>query len=108
MFMDVTVIKEHAKKNNLAFGKAFNKSREELRYPIMVKLQEEVGELADAIITKDGLVRKEKLKHISDEKLADEVADVIFTAACVADIHGVDIEKALENKLKILKERWKY
>ncbi len=61
---------------------------------------EEVGELAKEI-------NKPKLrnKEIDRENLNGEFADVILQFFALAKILDVDVEKAVESKIKVLKER---
>lgn len=70
----------------------------ELKYPIMVKVTEEVGELAEAVLSFDGLQRKEKLKKVKD--VPDEIADVIITTLILANNCGVDIKKTLQKAIE--------
>lgn len=45
----------------------------------MVKLTEEVGELADAVLATSALQRPDKLDHSDQNNLAEEFADVMIT-----------------------------
>ncbi len=65
-----------------------------------VQFMEEVGELAKE-------VNKPKLrnKEIDKENLDGEFADVFLQFCILADMLGVDLEKAVEEKQKIFKER---
>ena len=65
-----------------------------------VQFVEEVGELAKKI-------NKPKLRkqEIDRENLNGEFADVVLQLFILADILDVDVEDAVESKLKILKER---
>jgi NTP pyrophosphatase (non-canonical NTP hydrolase) len=65
-----------------------------------VQFMEEVGELAKEI-------NKPKLRkeEIDRENLKGEFADVVLQLFILADMLGVDVEDAVELKLKILKER---
>jgi NTP pyrophosphatase (non-canonical NTP hydrolase) len=64
------------------------------------QLMEEIGELAKEI-------NKPKLRgtQIDMANLNHEFADVMLQLAILADIHGVDIEQAILDKIKILNER---
>lgn len=73
----------------------------------MVKLMEELGELSDAILAHTGRQRKEKLKKHNPAHLAEEFADVIITTLLVAMTAGVDIDEALDVKVKKIKQRRK-
>lgn len=73
----------------------------------MVKITEEVGELADEILSYNSMQRKEKLDKYSKEELLDEFADVIITTFLLAEIVKVDIEKGLKKKIKKIDKRYK-
>ena len=64
------------------------------------QLIEEFGELAK-------VANLEKLRNKRPEKkdLEDEFADVLLQLAKLADLFNVDLEKAILDKIKILKER---
>ena len=73
----------------------------------MVKLNEEMGELSDAILSKMGHQRKEKLEDFDDSMIGKEIADVILATLVVAKSMNIDVEKSLENKINIINERYK-
>lgn len=64
------------------------------------QLVEEVGELAK-------VVNLENLRHKKPEKkdLEDEFADVFIQLAKLADLFDVDLEKAILDKIEIVKKR---
>ena len=62
-----------------------------------VKLAEEVGELQAEVLGHAGYQRPHKT--YTDESLADELADVIICTAILADAHGIDLARALANKM---------
>lgn len=68
-----------------------------------VKLQEEMGELCEEILKNLSLQRKEKLK--SKGKLNEEFADVLITLLLLAKAVDVDVEDALEKKIRKIKKR---
>ncbi len=72
-----------------------------------VKLNEEVGELCAEILALDNDQRKEKLSKMKKEdNLPNELADVVITTLLLAEVLDVDIETALENKIKKIKRRY--
>ncbi len=87
------------------FGK--NSSSKEKILARMVKLTEEVGELADEILVLNGDQRKEKLNKQNKNNLADEFADVIITTLLLAKRVDINIEKALSQKIKKINKRYK-
>jgi len=72
-----------------------------------VKLTEELGELCSEILAHESLQRKQKLDNHNKENISEEFADVIITALLLAKAMNVDIEKALENKVKKINKRYK-
>jgi len=72
-----------------------------------VKLTEELGELCSEVLAHKSLQRKQKLDNYNKKNISEEFADVIITALLLAKTMNVDIEKALENKLKKINKRYK-
>lgn len=70
-----------------------------------VKLNEEVGELCNDILSVLKLQRKSKLQNFDKRNIYQEFADVIITTISLAQAAGVDIERAIEDKLKKIEER---
>lgn len=71
-----------------------------------VKLNEEVGELCNDILSILKLQRRSKLKHFDKRNIYQEFADVIITTIQLAGVAGVDIERAVIDKLKKIEERY--
>lgn len=74
-------------------------------YARAVKLVEEVGELCAEILKHDSLQRKEKGEN-NKEDIAEEMADVIITAFLLAIRLDIDLEKALEQKMLKIADRY--
>ena len=72
----------------------------------LAKLTEEVGELADEVLSSLKHQRKEKLEQKTDDALASEFADVFITTSLLAEAMGVDISQALHNRLPKINERF--
>ncbi len=70
-----------------------------------VKLNEEVGELCNDILSILRLQRKAKLEKFDKRNIYQEFADVIITTIQLAGVSGVDIERAVTDKLKKIEER---
>lgn len=70
-----------------------------------VKLNEEVGELCNDILGILKLQRKAKMKNFDKRNIYQEFADVIITTIQLAQVAGVDIERAIEDKLKKIEVR---
>jgi NTP pyrophosphatase (non-canonical NTP hydrolase) len=78
--------------------KTFNVTRDaQLSF---TQLVEEVGELA-----KDINLKRLRNKEPDRENFEGEFADVFLQLAMLAQMHGVDIEKAVNKKVEILKDR---
>ena len=71
-----------------------------------VKLNEEVGELCNDILSVLRLQRKSKLDKFDKRNFYEEFADVIITTMQLASIAHVDIERAINDKLKKIEERY--
>lgn len=66
---------------------------------LMLKVQEEVGELAQAWLAKTGRQRDKGLTPAEiDERFALEVADAIGMLLAFAQVTGVDVERAMDAK----------
>ncbi|MDF1496931.1 MAG: MazG nucleotide pyrophosphohydrolase domain-containing protein [Patescibacteria group bacterium] len=66
----------------------------------MIKIVEEVGEFAQAVLIHKHKSRPEKFvpKKESLEHIAEELSDVVGMALVNADLLGIDLEKALKKK----------
>jgi NTP pyrophosphatase (non-canonical NTP hydrolase) len=75
---------------------------------IMVRLMEEVGELAREINHRFGPKRKKSSERTKE--LGDEMADVIFTLVCLANSLKIDLDKSFDRMMRKLnsrdKDRW--
>lgn len=71
-----------------------------------VKLNEEVGELCNDILSVLKLQRKAKLDKFNKANIYQEFADVIITTIQLAEAAGVDVERAVEDKLKKIEEKY--
>lgn len=71
-----------------------------------IKLNEEVGELCNDILSILKLQRKSKLDKFDKRNMYEEFADVIITAIQLAGAANVDVERAVNDKLKKIEERY--
>lgn len=71
-----------------------------------IKLNEEVGELCNDILSILKLQRKAKLDKFDKRNIYQEFADVIITTIQLATSAGVDIERAVFDKLKTIEKRY--
>ena len=61
-------------------------------------LSEEVGEVARIIARKYG--EQSSKENDDEEKLADELSDVLFVLICLANQTGIDLEKSFHENLE--------
>ncbi len=71
-----------------------------------VKLNEEVGELCNDILGILKLQRKAKQKKFDRRNIYEEFADVIITTIILSQTTGVDLERALKEKLDKIEQRY--
>jgi len=67
-----------------------------------VKLQEEVGELSNDVLSILSLQRQSKLDAFNRKNLYAEFADVILSVIMLANSTGVDVERAVTEKFEKL------
>ena len=79
----------------------------EHKFARMVKLSEEVGELASEILAAEGDQRKEKLQDKTREDLESEFADVLITLHLLARSYDVDLEEAARQKIERIRAKGK-
>lgn len=72
-------------------------------HEILARLAEEVGELAREINHLYG--PKKKKKYENPKEMEDEIADIIFTLACLANSKGIDLDKAFKKVMDKLNSR---
>lgn len=70
-----------------------------------IKLNEEVGELCNDILAVLKLQRKAKLDKFDKRNFYEEFADVIMTTMQLANSAGVDITRAINDKMKKIEKR---
>ena len=70
-----------------------------------VKLNEEVGELCNDILSILRLQRKAKLDKFDKRNIYQEFADVVITLMQLAIAANVDLDRAIEDKIKTIEER---
>lgn len=71
-----------------------------------IKLGEEFGELCQEVLFHSALQRKSKMKKFKKENLSEEFADVLISTLLLAQEMNIDIEKALEDKIKKIDKRY--
>jgi len=103
--MDLKEMQDLADREGKRKSEAFGLDDEKAKMYDSMKLSEEVGELMEEILKNLSLQRKEKMSDISKEHLAEEFADVVLVVFGLAGRFNIDMKKAIENKIKIVKKR---
>jgi NTP pyrophosphatase (non-canonical NTP hydrolase) len=65
---------------------------------ILARLTEETGEFARLINHAYG--PKKKKNGEAEQNFADEIGDIIYTLACFANSHGIDLDEALKMSIE--------
>jgi|APSaa5957512622_1039677.scaffolds.fasta_scaffold02637_4 NTP pyrophosphatase (non-canonical NTP hydrolase) len=102
--MDIEKIKEFAKRRNEIIGKKLNLNSKELVLAHAVKLGEEAGELNEEVLNFLNYQMRDKMK--GENNAEHELADVILVVSILAESMNMDIEKGLEEKMKIIEETY--
>ncbi len=70
---------------------------------ILARLIEEVGELARELNHRFGPKKKKTTEETKE--IGDEMADIIFTLACLANSLGIDLDKSFKEMMKKYQKR---
>jgi len=73
---------------------------------MMLRLMEEVGELARAINHRFGEKRKKQKE--ADKEISSELADVFYDIICIANSLNIDLEDAFKHTIEKYEKRDKY
>lgn len=71
-----------------------------------VKLNEEVGELCNDILSVLKMQRKSKLEKFDKRNFYEEFADVLLSTIQLANAAHVDIQRAINDKMKKIEEHY--
>ena len=82
------------------------KSKSQRGFARTMKIVEELGELADEILTSMNLQRKSKLEAFCQENVEDEFADVMASLLLLAVELDIDVEKVMKKKIEYTRERF--
>ncbi|MBU2632602.1 hypothetical protein KKG52_02690 [Patescibacteria group bacterium] len=82
-----------------------NSPREKEILAKTVKLNEEVGELCNDILGILKLQRASKLNKFDKRNMYQEFADVIISTFQLADAAGVDMQRAINDKVKSIEKK---
>jgi NTP pyrophosphatase (non-canonical NTP hydrolase) len=105
--MDIRSIEEKVRKINdrSKFDYKLTTPKEKEILTKTVKLNEEVGELCNDILSILRLQRKSKLDRFDRRNIYQEFADVLLTLVQLAIASNVDLNRAVEDKIKTITER---
>ena len=92
-----------AKDLNQKFNVNQERSEREILYKQVIKVQEEVGELAEAVLGDNGDLFNMK-KEYGD--VAKELADVMLVLYILADLKGIDLDETMSKKDIELRKRF--
>ncbi len=89
---------DNLQENSQHVLKEFEKIRSKWKPEVMaLDLTEEVGELANVILVKEGFKNQKRAKA----DLVDSICDILFDLYMIAEHYGVDVEKEY---LKVLEQ----
>jgi len=72
-------------------------------HEILARLVEEVGELARLVNHQYG--PKKKKPSEAEQNIEDEVGDVLYALACLANTHDIDLDEALQKSISKVESR---
>ena len=108
MFMDLKQLQQQIKqldKNKKVIYELNTQAEKEILTKT-IKLNEEVGELCNDTLSVLKLQRKSKLERFDKRNFYEEFADVIITTVQLANAAGVDINRAINDKLTKIENRY--
>jgi NTP pyrophosphatase (non-canonical NTP hydrolase) len=82
------------------------KSHDQRVFARTMKIVEELGELADEILTSMNLQRNSKIQSFTQENIEDEFADVLASLILLANEMDLDVEKIMKRKLQFTRDRF--
>lgn len=83
------------------------KSKDQRTFARTMKVVEELGELADELLTSMNLARESKIAKFSQQNVEDEFADVMGSLVLLAIELEIDVEKVMKRKIAYTKDRFK-
>ncbi len=105
--MDLKIIEEKVRRINdkTSFDYTLNTPKEKEILAKTVKLNEEVGELCNDILSILRLQRKSKLERFDKRNIYQEFADVLITLMQLAIASNVDLDRAVKDKIETISAR---
>lgn len=71
-----------------------------------MKIVEELGELADEILTSMNLQRNSKVANFSKQNMKDEFADVLASLILLAIELDIDLDQVMKKKIEYTRDRF--
>ncbi len=105
--MDIKQLQARVKAIKKNFDYSLSSPEEKEILALTVKLNEEVGELCNDILSILRLQRKAKLDRFDKRNIYQEFADVLISLMQLASSANVDMDRAVNDKLKTISERIK-
>ena len=105
--MDLKLLEERVRTINKGnkFDYTLNTPKEKEILAKTVKLNEEVGELCNDILSILRLQRKSKLERFDKRNIYQEFADVLITLMQLAIAANVNLDRAVNDKIRTITER---
>jgi NTP pyrophosphatase (non-canonical NTP hydrolase) len=100
------LVTEYAKIADFLNEKWPLKNNDQRVFARTMKIVEELGELADEILTSMNLQRNSKIERFSRENLEDEFADVLGSLLLLGKELNIDVEEVIKKKIDFTKERF--
>jgi NTP pyrophosphatase (non-canonical NTP hydrolase) len=72
-------------------------------HEILARVTEEVGELARLINHEYG--PKKKKSDEAEQNIEDEIGDILYALSCMANIHDIDLDVALQKSINKVETR---
>lgn len=82
------------------------KNKEQRIFARTMKIVEELGELADEVLTSMNLSRESKIAKFSRQNIEDELADVLASVVLLAAELEIDLDEIMERKIKLTHKRF--
>lgn len=82
------------------------KNKQQRIFARTMKIVEELGELADEILTSMNLQRDTKIDEFNHQNIEDEFADVLGSLILLANELDIDVEEVIQRKIDFTKDRF--
>ncbi|MFZ1721770.1 MAG: MazG-like family protein [Microgenomates group bacterium] len=100
------LVEEYAKIGDFLNQKWPLKNHDQRVFARTMKIVEELGELADELLTSMNLQRTHKIAQFSRENVEDEFADVLASLLLLANELDIDVEAVIKKKIEFTRERF--